>query len=73
MLAAELTVVGCALTLDANPPFLRDGLVYHSQHRDAVAQKCNQGAKDGLTCGAITSIHKALQAMTVACRYHGGR
>lgn len=37
VLAAQLTVVGCALALDANPPFLRDGLVYHSQHWNTVA------------------------------------
>lgn len=33
----KLTVVSGALAFDADPPFLRDGLVYDSQDWDAVA------------------------------------
>ena len=50
MTAAQLTVVGCALAFYANPPFLRDGLIYHPQQWYTIAQKGNQGTKDRFAC-----------------------
>lgn len=59
LFGARLTVVSCALPFDADPPFLRDGLVHHPQDWNTIAQKGYQSAKHRFACMALQSVYQA--------------